>query len=350
MSVEVISWALNYAPVDESSAAFVLVGLANHAGPDGRGAFPAVARLMSYTSLSERTIREQLDILEDAGIIRPCDPAIVAAYIKNAGSRPQGWDLDMSLSRENPAHLARFHAAMAKVKAERQERRKRAAAKKATAAGSAAEAEVRPSHPTSDDDAGVRRSHLLGCDGRTPTGATVAPETSFEPSLEPSFREMPPPSASPAGDAQQEGLFGDDTQPPAATAKKPRAASKAKVQRTPQEQARFETADALAQRWWVICEEQKIPNIRKGNKSAFPGFRKMIENALAANCTADEVKQALADLRNPFPSLDALTRAIAERRGVGPRRTNGHHQEQGNHLPVHNLDDAAHEQNRRAFG
>ena len=64
MSVEAISWALNLAPVPvdrggqpSSACKFVLVGLANHAGPDGTGAFPSVATLVRYTGLSERTVR-----------------------------------------------------------------------------------------------------------------------------------------------------------------------------------------------------------------------------------------------------------------------------------------------------
>ena len=51
MSVEAISWALNLAPVPadrggqpSSACKFVLVGLANHAGPGGAGAFPSVPR------------------------------------------------------------------------------------------------------------------------------------------------------------------------------------------------------------------------------------------------------------------------------------------------------------------
>jgi hypothetical protein len=47
VSVESISWALNLAPVPadrggqpSSACKFVLVGLANHAGPDGTAAFP----------------------------------------------------------------------------------------------------------------------------------------------------------------------------------------------------------------------------------------------------------------------------------------------------------------------
>ena len=63
MSVEALTWALNLAPVPvdsngkpNDSCAFVLVGLADHAGPDGRGAFPSVKTLMRYTRKSERTV------------------------------------------------------------------------------------------------------------------------------------------------------------------------------------------------------------------------------------------------------------------------------------------------------
>jgi hypothetical protein len=79
----------------------VLVGLANHAGPDGTGAFPSVATLVRYTGLSERTVRTSLDRLEAAAIISACDPEIVAARIKRADRRPQGWDQSLSLVRED---------------------------------------------------------------------------------------------------------------------------------------------------------------------------------------------------------------------------------------------------------
>ena len=108
MSVESISWALNLAPVPadrggqpSSACKFVLVGLANHAGPDGTGAFPSVATLVRYTGLSERTVRTCLDRLAAEGIISPCDPGIVAARIKRADRRPQGWDLNLSLVRHD---------------------------------------------------------------------------------------------------------------------------------------------------------------------------------------------------------------------------------------------------------
>lgn len=58
---------------------------------DGAAAFGSVATLVRYTGLSERTVRTCLDRLAAEGIISPCDPGIVAARIKRADRRPQGW-------------------------------------------------------------------------------------------------------------------------------------------------------------------------------------------------------------------------------------------------------------------
>ncbi|MEV8634292.1 helix-turn-helix domain-containing protein [Streptosporangium sp. NPDC051023] len=111
MSIEAIGWALNLAPVPidrsarknspNSACASVLTGLANHADPYGRNAFPGVRTLMRYTRLSERTVQTALDRLEADGIISPCDPAIVAAYIRRADKRTQGWNLAMHLIRQD---------------------------------------------------------------------------------------------------------------------------------------------------------------------------------------------------------------------------------------------------------
>jgi hypothetical protein len=108
LSVEAISRALNLAPVPagrggqpSSACKLVLVGLASHAGPDGTGAFPSVATLVRYTGRSERTVRTCLDRLAAGGIISPGDPDIVAARIKRADRRPQGWDLNLSLVRHD---------------------------------------------------------------------------------------------------------------------------------------------------------------------------------------------------------------------------------------------------------
>ena len=69
----------------------------------GTGAFPSVATLVRYTGLSERTVRTCLDRLEAAGIMSPCDPGIVAARIKRADRRPQGWDLSLGMVRDDLA-------------------------------------------------------------------------------------------------------------------------------------------------------------------------------------------------------------------------------------------------------
>lgn len=104
MSVEAISWALNSAPVHSPTSKLVLIALANHARPDGTAAFPSVETIARYTCLSERAIRQHLDQLEREGVIRRCDPGIVAAYIKRADRRPLGFDLVMNGVQE--VHLA----------------------------------------------------------------------------------------------------------------------------------------------------------------------------------------------------------------------------------------------------
>ncbi|MBP2323809.1 hypothetical protein JOF56_004194 [Kibdelosporangium banguiense] len=98
MSIEAIRWALNAAPIprdrrDASSLAVVLLGLANHADPDGRNAFPSLATLARYTRLSERSIRYALRTLQELDLIQGSDPDIVAAYVKRADRRPNGYDL-----------------------------------------------------------------------------------------------------------------------------------------------------------------------------------------------------------------------------------------------------------------
>jgi hypothetical protein len=204
VSVEVISWALNLAPVPadrggqpSSACKFVLVGLANHAGPDGTGAFPSVATLVRYAGLSERTVRTCLDRLEAKGIIRACDPDIVAARIKRADRRPQGWDLNLGMVGEDLA-VADI------VVLERQFPGLAASLAAAAQPGSDVKPDgVQPPHPAPgngepvDNLPGeVQQLHPApgtGCNRRAdgvqltqPRGAAVAPEPSKKPSLEPS--------------------------------------------------------------------------------------------------------------------------------------------------------------------
>ncbi|MFD2473535.1 helix-turn-helix domain-containing protein [Amycolatopsis silviterrae] len=106
MSIEAINWALKHAQIptdrrDSSSLAVVLIGLANHADPEGRNAFPSLATLAEYTRLSERSVRYALRHLERLELIRSADPRIVAAHVQRADRRSNGYDLSMTAQPAN---------------------------------------------------------------------------------------------------------------------------------------------------------------------------------------------------------------------------------------------------------
>jgi hypothetical protein len=74
-------------------------GQPRRAGRHGR--LPVGGTLVRYTGLSERTVRTCLDRLAAEDIILACDPDIVAARIKRADRRAQGWDLNLTLVRHD---------------------------------------------------------------------------------------------------------------------------------------------------------------------------------------------------------------------------------------------------------
>ena len=235
--MEAVSWALNLAPVPvdaggkpNSACAFVLVGLANHAGPDGTAAFPSVGTLVRYTRLSERTVRTALDRLEEAGLVQPCAPEIIAARIRRADRRPQGWDLDLArvradldddditaLERQYPGLRDRIQAA--RGAAEAVPAGTRQAQNRALDPVDKPRNGVQQLHPAAETpvdnrSGGVQRLHPAsdtGCNQRTngvqptqPRGAAIAPEPSIEPSIEPPAapartREPSRPAGGPAG-------------------------------------------------------------------------------------------------------------------------------------------------------
>jgi DNA-binding transcriptional regulator PaaX len=72
MSMEATAWALD-APVPRagsSACAFVLILLADSAGPAGTWAQSSIQRLAQGTRLPERAVRVALDRLEAHGVIR----------------------------------------------------------------------------------------------------------------------------------------------------------------------------------------------------------------------------------------------------------------------------------------
>ena len=76
-----------------STQRHVLLILANYAGEDGRGAFPAVATVARQTGLSKRAVQAAILALADRGAIVPGHSAIAAAWIGRADRRPNVWDL-----------------------------------------------------------------------------------------------------------------------------------------------------------------------------------------------------------------------------------------------------------------
>lgn len=92
MSVEAIKWALNDAPDVPPQLVSVLVGLANHAGSDGRGAFASQATLARYARKSDRAVRNDLKELLRLGLIRVSENQGAAAHIR-ADLRPVVYDL-----------------------------------------------------------------------------------------------------------------------------------------------------------------------------------------------------------------------------------------------------------------
>lgn len=97
MSVQAISWALEEAPGVAPGLVSTLIGLANHAGKDGRAAYPGIDTLATYTRKSYRQVQRDLEELAAAGLIRPGDQQHVSHL--RADRRPRVWDLAVERKR-----------------------------------------------------------------------------------------------------------------------------------------------------------------------------------------------------------------------------------------------------------
>lgn len=100
MSVEAMSWALSQ-PLG-GHAKVVLIGIANHARPDGKGAWPSASTLTKYAHCSHRTVQRYIVQLEAEG------------WIVRAGTHvPDGradkatvvWDLPLATVRHPDASV-----------------------------------------------------------------------------------------------------------------------------------------------------------------------------------------------------------------------------------------------------
>lgn len=68
MSIEAIQWALALEHKNPTHKA-VLIGLANHADPDGKNCHPSIPRLETYTGLHRASIIRAIQQMEDLGIL-----------------------------------------------------------------------------------------------------------------------------------------------------------------------------------------------------------------------------------------------------------------------------------------
>lgn len=91
MSVEAMTWALTEAPGVPSSCVAVLIGLANHADPEGRNAYPSKATLAGYARKTTKQVSRDLDMLVERGVIRVGNQS-TAAHLR-ADRRPVVYDL-----------------------------------------------------------------------------------------------------------------------------------------------------------------------------------------------------------------------------------------------------------------
>lgn len=93
MSIRVMSWALEHAPVTDATALLVLLALSDRASDDGEAAFPSQEWLAKRARCSVRTVRRKLGELESAGVIRKGDPRLVAHIRQDR--RPTVWNVCM---------------------------------------------------------------------------------------------------------------------------------------------------------------------------------------------------------------------------------------------------------------
>lgn len=101
-----MAWAMDVPldVVESSTARHVLLILANYADQEGRHAFPAVGTIARQTGLTVRSVRMTMAALQELGVIRQGNQAIVAAHIDRADRRPVVYDL--CISGVNPVHPA----------------------------------------------------------------------------------------------------------------------------------------------------------------------------------------------------------------------------------------------------
>lgn len=90
-------WVLNDAPDLPTHLIPLMIGYANHADAEGRGAYPSQARLARYCRCSDRTVRRWTAEAVDLGLLVPGDQRFV--FHLPADRRPTVYDLPLQWIR-----------------------------------------------------------------------------------------------------------------------------------------------------------------------------------------------------------------------------------------------------------
>ncbi|MGQ4531823.1 helix-turn-helix domain-containing protein [Dermabacteraceae bacterium P13138] len=117
MSLDAVLWALRDSDPPDAIAHVILIGIANHANPDGTAAYPTATTLAKYAHCSKRTVLTKMRLLEDMGLIRRGDQRLVAHL--RAGYRPIVWDVAMrakEVAAGQESEVKNIHPADSEVK------------------------------------------------------------------------------------------------------------------------------------------------------------------------------------------------------------------------------------------
>ena len=94
MSIQALTWVIYDVASDIKHADFrTLLVLADHADPQGMGAYPSRSTISRLTGYSVRTVSYALKSLESSGLISRGDQRIVSNL---GGYKPTVWNLNMS--------------------------------------------------------------------------------------------------------------------------------------------------------------------------------------------------------------------------------------------------------------
>lgn len=97
MSIQIVGWVLEDCPDLPKHLVATMIGLANHADRDGKGAYPSQETLAWYTRKDERSVRRDLDQLEELKLIRKGDQRMVLHLPPD--KRTIVWDLAVERKR-----------------------------------------------------------------------------------------------------------------------------------------------------------------------------------------------------------------------------------------------------------